>query len=170
MQEQVPVWFKTGCVSLHYQVRPSRDDFRNFCCRGSHCVHLCIVWPKLSKRNFTTSSLGNHTSVHISQANQPLSIPSEFCSICWSDKSEKPLQTCCSQAFLSRISSSFTIKEMSLLPLTVKAKFLLYFVGMNMLLLPSTTIEHRKVKQEAEMVQRMERGRKLKGKKSILDC
>lgn len=118
--------------------------FRNFCL-GSHCVRLCIVWPKLPKRNFTSSSLINHNSVHISQANQPLPIPSESCSICWPDKSEQPLQTCCNftGVFVKVFSILHYKRDASI---QSKGKIPVVTMGINMLSLPSTTMEHRKVK------------------------
>lgn len=139
-----------------------------FACLGSHCVHLCIVWHKLPKRNFTSSSLGNHISVHISQ---PLCIPSEACSICWSDKSEKPLQTCCNFP-------GFSVKDFSILhyrrdvPASIhsKGKVLVVMCGNEHGLNSQHHYRAQKGKTRGKIIQRMEKGIKLKEQNCKQNC
>lgn len=142
-----------------------------FACLGSHSVHLCIVWPKLPLRNFSSSSLRNHISVHISQAHQPLSMPSESCSICWSDKSEKPLQTRCNF-------TGIFVKDFSILhykrdvPASIhsKGKIPVITCGNKHTLTFQNHYWAQKGKTRDRNVQRMEKGIKLKEQNCILNC
>lgn len=72
---------RQGVSDYSIKLDQAKMTLEIFACLDSHCVHLCIVWPKLPKKNFTSISLGNHISVHISQGNLPLSIPSDAFSI-----------------------------------------------------------------------------------------
>lgn len=117
---QVSVWCKTGVSGTSdYSIKLDQEKMtlEIFACLGSHCVHLCIVWPMLPKRNFTSSSLWNHISVHISQAISLFpSLQSSAPSADQTSLRSHYTGSSSSQAFLSRISAAYTAKGMSLLP------------------------------------------------------
>lgn len=75
-----------------------------------------------------------------------------------------------SQSFLSRISASFTTKGMSLLSIHSKGKILVVTCGHEHGLISQHHYRAQKGKTRGKMVQRKEKGIKLKEQNCILNC